>query len=305
MSFKTFLFLSGLSVTTFCLWLIGQKTEPTARIETSMTELNGQKKPLLIETAATQEKLASIEKEITTLTRAITILQQIEFIDATVPPSAEQAAKSESSSIAEQEKKAQAYRAHLAAQYAPFCYRRGLSDAQIDRLEVILTDHWQSKADIEAIKEAQKLTEADPAVVKLQVKADETLSAAEKELLGEDGLKQLQEYERSLPARQFAASVAEHLYFTDSPLSAKQAEQLTELLARNNEPFRNGQPFDMEATDWPKVIEQMQPILSPPQQTGFHNVYNVHAVLPRLGESVREKANQLFATLSTEAAKSN
>ncbi|MFT3869654.1 MAG: hypothetical protein QM715_14455 [Nibricoccus sp.] len=293
MRYKTSIFLSCLSITAFCLWLNGREMTVTTRTLNRLADIGHQKKSLDEQTTIYREKLASIEKEITALNRSIALLMKIEFTEATAPVSKEEAARKESDSIAEQEKKARGYRAHLAAQYAPFYYRSGLNDAQIDRLEIMLTDHWQSLADIDAIMETQKLKESDLAVIRLRSKAEQTLNAAEKELLGEEGFKRLQDYERTLAARQFAASVAENLYFTDCPLKAEQAEQITKLLARHNEALRNNEPFDMDKTDWAKVLKGMKSILSSGQHEGFMNVYNAHAVLPQYGEEFGRKMSSL------------
>lgn len=294
---KIILFTAATACTAFCLRQNAQQNARTARAQAELSVIDSRQPPAEKDRPFAKEKLAATEKEITTLKRSITLLERIEFIDATTT---EEIAKKETESIAQQEQKARGYRAQLVSQYAPFYCRAGLSNAQIDRLETLLTDHWQSRADIAAIIETKKLEENDASVSELRAKADQTLHHAEKELLGAEGFKRLQDYERTLPAREFTASLAENLYFTASPLNADQAEKITHLLTDNNEPFRKGETFNMDQTDWAKVLEQMPTILSPRQHDGFTSAYNVHAVMPQCVEASWKKLSTLSDLFDTK-----
>jgi hypothetical protein len=300
---KILLSAAAIACTVFCLHQNAQQNARTARAKAELSAIASQHLPMEKETTLARERLATAEQEITALRQSIALLERIEFIDATVPEKPEEAAKTETDSIAKQEQKARGYRSQLVSQYAPFYYRVGLSNTQIDRLEVMLTDHWQSVADIKAITETKKLEDDDPSALELRAKADQTLHNAEKELLGAESFQRLQDYERTLPAREFTASVAENLYFTEIPLNAAQAEKLTHLLTDNNEPFRKGKTFAMDETEWVKVREQIKTILSPKQYGGFLSTYNVHAVMPQCYESFAKKINSLDELFDTSSSK--
>lgn len=300
---KILLFTAAIACTAFCLRQNAQQNAHTARAKTELSIIASQHLPVAKENSLARERLSTAEQEITDLRQSIALLERIEFIDATVREKPEEAAKTETDSLAKQEQKARGYRAHLVSQYAPFYYRASLSNAQVDRLEVMLTDHWQSMADIEAIVETKKLNDDDPSVQELRAKAEQTLHNAEKELLGEDGFQRLQDYKRTLLAREFTASVAENLYFTEKPLNADQAEKLTSLLTDNNEPYIKGKTFNTDETNWVKVREQMQSILSPMQYAGFLSTYNVHAVLPQCYESFSKKMNLLSELFNAGSSK--
>jgi hypothetical protein len=110
----------------------------------------------------------------------------------------------------------------------------------------------------------------------------------------------LREYERSLPARDFTASVAEQLYFTDTPLKADQASKLTQFLADNCTPYKNGGKVVMGNTDWPTVLQNLGTVLTPKQFTAFLNTYNITSVMPQTAETVGKKTAVLFESLKTE-----
>jgi hypothetical protein len=85
--------------------------------------------------------------------------------------------------------------------------------------------------------------------------------------LSENGYRQLQEYERTLPVRALTASLAERLYYTDVPLNGTQAERLTQILAGASKSYGEGAAADPEQIDWPAVLTQAQGMLTPVQRS--------------------------------------
>ena len=300
---KIILFICAIACTALCLWQNVRQINRVDRVETERIAIASQDRQIMEALANTKAKLGASENEIPALKQSIALLQKIEFIDATLPAKPEETAKKEADSITEQEQKARGYRAHLVAQYAPFYYRTGLNNEQIDRLETMLTDHWQSTADIAAIAEEKKLKDEDSALADLRKSTDQTLNNAKIELLGEAGFQCLQDYERTLPARDFTAAVTENLYFTDAPLNADQAEKLTQMLADNSRSYQEGKKVDVTETDWGKVLEQMPSILSPKQRTAFSNSYNIFAGMPHSAEVFSKKFSKLFESLGTDPQK--
>lgn len=254
---------------------------------------------------ALRKELDALAQDRTRILRQMRILQDVEFIDATVPEKPEETAKKEASSIKEQEKKAREFRRGIVGRYAPFCYRAGLNTAQIDQLEIMMTEHWQDTADLKAIAELKKLKDDDAEVAQLRTKADDTLQKNEKTLLGDDGFRQLQEFERTLPARDFVTSMATQLYHTNAPLTGDQAEKLTNLLAENNQSYVKGGKIDLAETDWQAVHDKLVTVIAPGKQSAaFENSFNLTTLLRKQGEEIGKKIDaQLGVALSEEPKK--
>ena len=211
-----------------------------------------------------EQELADGARARKQLEKDVASLKNIVIVDAPAV-SVQQEAKKDQESVLDQEQRARGYRSRLVAEYAPFYLKIGLSAEQIDRFERILTDHWQSTEDITAVAEAKGLDDQDPSVAKLREQGTTSLRQAETEFLSENGYRQLQEYERTLPVRALTASLAERLYYTDGPLNGTQAERLTQILAGASKPYGDGAAADPEQIDWPAVLTQVQGILTPAQ----------------------------------------
>lgn len=168
-------------------------------------------------------------------------------------------------SLAEEEQRKRGYRARLAAQYGPLFVRLGLRQDQIDQFETAMTNHWEETADLQAVAQADHLGGQDASVAKLQAQDDVDLKLAETGLLGDDGCNQLQDYERSLPVRDFVTTIAEHLYYTDSPLNGSQADALTRILAANSPGYAQGGAASPQDIQWPAALPAARALLSPVQ----------------------------------------
>lgn len=254
------------------------------------------------EVATLRKELDALAQDRTRIRRQIKTLQDVEFVDAAAPEKPEETAKKEASSIQEQEKKARRFRNELVGRYAPFYYRAGLNAAQIDQLEMMMTEHWQDTADLKAVAELKNLNNNEEEITQLRSKADATLQKNEKSLLGDEGFARLQEYERTLPARDFVTSVATQLYHTNTPLSGDQAEKLTNLLADNNTAYKQGGKINLDETDWQTVMDKLGTVIAPGKQsTAFVNSFNLKALLPKRGEELGKKVEALLGVALSDA----
>jgi hypothetical protein len=243
--------------------------------------------------ARAEQELADSESARKQLEKDAASLKNIVVVDAPAA-SVQQEAKKEQESVLNQEQRARDYRSRLVAKYAPFYLKIGLSPEQIDRFETILTDHWQSTEDLTAVAEAKGLADQDPSVAKLRAQATTSLQQAETELLSEDGYRQLQEYERTLPVRALTASLAERLYYTDAPLNRAQAERLTQILAGASKSYGEGAVADPEQLDWPAVLVQVQGILAPVQRSALEDQQQSIQGQKRFYEWAESRAKALF-----------
>ena len=79
---------------------------------------------------------------------------------------------------------------------------------------------------------------------------------------GKQGVDKFNEEMRDGPARNVAADVASALYFTDTPLTPEQAEQVTQILAGSR---NSGPAAKVSAYDWNAVMTKAEGVLSAPQ----------------------------------------
>ena len=80
--------------------------------------------------------------------------------------------------------------------------------------------------------------------------------------LGDEGMKQLQKFQKIASARSMAADVAGSLYFTETPLRPEQADQLVQVLVDSR---NTGPAAQSSAYDWNAVIAKASAVLTPPQ----------------------------------------
>lgn len=171
------------------------------------------------------------------------------------------------------------------AAYGPFLAEIGFSPAQAERFKDIKVAAAENAMDLNSIMRARGLAETDPAVQALRSQSDETMRAAERDLLGEEGYQHLAEFERMAPSREFVSGLAATLVFSGDPITATQASQLTQILAEASETYRNGaraispgpnldeplrtrQPAH-EPIDSAQALARARTVLSPAQYAAF------------------------------------
>jgi hypothetical protein len=130
----------------------------------------------------------------------------------------------------------------LSARYAPFVSGLGLSQEQAHKLEAAEMAATERSLDIRASAQAQGLSLTDSAVATLLSQSEQELKSTVGDLLGDEGYSKLQDYQRTLPTRDFVNTLAGELAFTDSPLNAEQANQLVAELSAANSSYQNGGP---------------------------------------------------------------
>ena len=83
-----------------------------------------------------------------------------------------------------------------------------------------------------------------------------------REILGEQGLMRLAEFQRLSEARGAAAKVAAALAFSEAPLAGDQAQRLAELMMNT---ARTPGTNRIGALDWDEIVQQAPMVLSAPQ----------------------------------------
>lgn len=155
-------------------------------------------------------------------------------------------------------------RAQFETTYGPLFRTLQLSLAQIAALGEAQTKSDEQQQDLRAIVRERKLRPDDPSVAKLMQQATDELRAAQVAILGEPGYQQLQRYEHTLPARTIIERFAGAMAVADRPLTAQQAEDLTQMIATASA-SSSGRRIDPATIDWTVVDQQARSVLSPEQ----------------------------------------
>lgn len=169
-------------------------------------------------------------------------------------------------------------RTALAGRYAPLVYKLGLTAPQVEKLEALI--HWRNEQqmDLDDIVRANRLSEVDPAVVKLREKTIRSFRVEVENLIGQPAYQELIQHERALPVWELVNQFAGALALEGNPLTETQATQLTDTLAVSSPPYREGGKADTNAIDWPVVLPAVATILTPPQHVSFRNMAPVYPV---------------------------
>lgn len=168
-------------------------------------------------------------------------------------------------------------KAELAQIYGPLFQSLSLSTEQREQFKVIMAAGTARSTDIAAAVDAKQLSRDDPIIAKLyQQSADQTQSELAS-LLGETGLIQFKEYQRTIQVRGFADGLAIQLAAVE-PLSGLQGDRLTSALASTSAGFLRGGLATSADMNWSSADEQARSILTPTQfaiweQGTAHNPY--------------------------------
>ena len=162
------------------------------------------------------------------------------------------------------------YHTGLRQQFGPLYRSLGLSPAQIDKFEDLMTEHEEIALSLRAAALAQGEESPTGAVAGLQEQEDERLRAAQISLLGNDGYGQWQSFERVRPVWPLVDEIASYVALTPAPLTGAQAAQLLQILAGASQGYRQGGQAspDRAQIEWNEVLRQAPAVLSQNQLAG-------------------------------------
>lgn len=129
-------------------------------------------------------------------------------------------------------------RGKIDAKFAGLFKKMKLSPEELVRLQGLLADRQNAYADAMLAARDQGLTGAEARRVANDVAraTQKEITNSLKELLGPQRFNQLQNYERTAPQRETVDQIAQRLSYTSAPLSARQSDQLVQLLATSGPP---------------------------------------------------------------------
>jgi hypothetical protein len=161
-------------------------------------------------------------------------------------------------------------RINLETRYGPLLGQLGLSPEQAAKFNDLLVEHAQDLLQIRLATLPGGTAEPKMVVPSREV-ADQRLRAAEAELLGDAGYRQLEQYERLLPVRYEVDALAGSLALTNTPLGPSQANQLLQIMANASDTYQKGGSAD---TPMPGNGEQLTPLMLAHQSIEEHIEWN-------------------------------
>jgi hypothetical protein len=195
-----------------------------------------------------------------------------------------------------------AARARGASSYGWFFRKAGLTPAQIEKFQDNLAARDEQDLDLDSLLRTRPAAasagspEIQATVTQLRSQAEAQYQASQQELLGAQAYAQLRDYDRALPAQSAVSALAGNAVLAGVPLTERQAEQLTEVVASTSGDYQKGGVASAASIDWDAVDAQAPSILSATQL----NVLKTMAT-PRDGrfwnqfDSLRTKALQAEA----------
>ena len=168
-----------------------------------------------------------------------------------------------------------AIRARTRLDYSGLYKTLNLTSAQIDEFENLIAKHMWSDVDRDAATTALGLKPSDPAIKEFAARVDRDFRGRLEALLGPSGYERFRQMEKLAEVRGVVGNLAGTVYFTETPLTARQGELLTEIIARHdgnlNAPPGGGRN---DPIDWTRVLTEARPLLSAAQ---FENLQGVAA----------------------------
>ena len=129
-------------------------------------------------------------------------------------------------------------KAAIEGRYAALFKNLNLSSDQVEKLKALLAERSTTTQDVLSVAREQGINprENPDAFQKLIADAQNEINRGIKSVIGEQGFAQLTTYEQTLPQRNLVNELQQRLSYTNTPLTATQAEQLVHILAANQPP---------------------------------------------------------------------
>ncbi len=257
------------------VWTASQARRDT---ESSVVELARKNDAVIREVQSLQSRLASIESDRATLQAKLTERPKVPAAASTSGGQAPVAAgRPNPMEVIMQDPKLQnsffaAQRATLATRYGPLFRRLGLNPAQIGQFEDIMIKREETEMDLMAAAQAQHLPPDSPELATLRKQSEDETTAAAAALLGPADYAQWQGYERTAGVRGVVQNFAGAAVLEAMPLTAQQADQLTQILAETSARYGNGGNADYNDIDWTTADRRLAGVLSEAQLKLFQQI---------------------------------
>jgi RNA polymerase sigma factor (sigma-70 family) len=193
------------------------------------------------------------------------------------------------------------YRNSLRFSFGPLYRKLRFSPQQISEFEAAMAEYREASWDVLAAGRTQGLAYGDPLLAKLNTPAWKDAGAKLAAILGETGGNEYKAYTKTANARPSVDALAAALYYTEAPLTAEQADQLTQLVAVHTGKVAvaaNGNA-NYAPVDWDKISQQAGTFLSSTQLEALQAVANKKRSEEELSLLSRKLTDDMLATVPT------
>lgn len=167
-------------------------------------------------------------------------------------------------------------RAALNARYGALFKSLHLDAATLAQFKDLLVEKQMVSSDVLSVVAKQGLNPLQnrQEVARLMASAQTEIDGKIKNLLGDDGYGEFQNYQRTQPQRALVTQLEQNLSFTDAPLTAAQSEQLVQVLSASTPPRPPNAPVSTRTTARisDEMIERASSVLSPVQLQALQEI---------------------------------
>lgn len=193
-------------------------------------------------------------------------------------------------------------RARLDNRYAELFQKLNLSPAQIEQFKVLLAERQASRMDVFAAARNEGLTgrENRDELRALVRQAEAEIDEGIRELLGDAGFAEYQQYELTAPQRGLVNQVETRLSYSASPLTPAQSDALINILATTTEgssggdrQVRNGPgPLGNSAVITDEVLNRAHGLLSASQLEALREIQAEQQAQREMAELMRQRGGR-------------
>ena len=271
MNAKTFLSIFACAVITALTVMAWRNADRARAVSVAREEIVAQDANVITKLRQTQQHLVVTEQERATRRAEIDALRK-QAAAARSTPAPSIAPSSHSLSIPElirNEPDAEALylkstRSQLAAKYGPLLRSLGLSAEAVEKFQDNYIKREEARMDLDDVLRTKGSDESGAAVAELRADAEAQYDAAQRELLGEEGFRQLENDEHVSAWRATISAVAGVAAVEHVPLTAVQADALMRAISNASRSPHAGQAF-VSDVDWQAFDTQARAILSAEQ----------------------------------------
>ncbi|HXB02969.1 MAG TPA: sigma-70 family RNA polymerase sigma factor [Opitutaceae bacterium] len=151
------------------------------------------------------------------------------------------------------------FRASLRPMFAAFYQQQGLTPAQVQRFEDVLTDFKRANFDVAASAADQGMTPNDPALKDLyRANLADAVAGLKGIATAQQVTDYAKNYQKTKPGRDVASQLATPLAYTDNPLTPQQSALMIQLISTHADSTTG-------VIDWSSVMAQAPGVLSSAQ----------------------------------------
>lgn len=293
MNTRRFIIFTACAVTVAAVLLAWRSARSAAQAEASLLALTPKRASATAEIRRWEERLATSETERTRLQARTNEAKKTPALPMAASSPKPVAAPSTLMETLMEDPRLQtmfltSQRASLATRYGPLFRQLMLTPEQRTRFEEIMIRRTAHEMDLRAAAQAQGLAPNSPALAALRQEAQDEAVAAQLQLLGPAGLEQWRQYDRADGVRATVQSLAGAAVLEAMPLTAQQAEQLTQILANASGKYRAGEKADPSDIDWSVVDRKAAAVLSEGQLKLFQQVEPIGGGASRFGARLND-----------------